>query len=85
MDEVLDLRMVALSGCAGLFRPFRAGVLDTLITQGGAARRTPLRSALGCYVAAPSGRKLVDNDEDLPGGYLRSTREETVIALLRQQ
>ena len=49
--------------CGGLFRPFRAGVLDTLITQGGATRLTPLRSALGCYVAAPSGRKPVYHDE----------------------
>ena len=47
----------------GLFRPFRAEVLDTPRTQGGATRLTPLRSAQGCYVAAPSGRKLVYNDE----------------------
>ena len=55
----------------GLFRPFRAGVPDTLITQGGAARLTPLRFALGCHVAAPSGRKLVYDDEGQAGGICR--------------
>ncbi|MCY2996087.1 MAG: restriction endonuclease subunit S, partial [Planctomycetota bacterium] len=42
---------------AALARPFRASVLNPLLTQGGATRRTPLRSALGCYVAAPIGAK----------------------------
>ena len=41
-----------------LFRPFRAGVLDTPLTQGGATQLKPLRSALGCYVAAPIGAKM---------------------------
>ncbi len=38
--------------------PFQGLRLAALLTQGGATRRTPRRSALGCCVAAPSGRKF---------------------------
>ncbi len=38
--------------------PFQGLVFVILVTQGGAARLAPLRSALGWYVEAPSGRIL---------------------------
>ncbi len=43
---------------SALFRPFRVWYLVNLIPQGGASRLTPLHSALGWCVEAPSGREL---------------------------
>ena len=40
-----------------LLRPFRAEIPDAVITQGGAPRLTPLRSALGCHVTPLRGKK----------------------------
>ena len=37
--------------------PFQGLVLANLFTQGGASQLTPLRSALGWCVEAPSGRE----------------------------
>ena len=39
--------------------PFQGLVFVIMVTQGGAARLAPLRSALGWCVEAPSGRELV--------------------------
>jgi hypothetical protein len=40
-----------------LLRPFRAEISDAVITQGGAPRLTPLRSALGCHVTPLRGKR----------------------------
>ncbi len=39
--------------------PFQGLVFVIIVTQGGAARLAPLRSALGGCVEAPSGRRVV--------------------------
>jgi hypothetical protein len=55
-----------------LLRPFRAGILDAVITQGGGPRLTPLRSALACHVRPLQGQRPSIRGRSSPVAVTRS-------------
>ena len=55
-----------------LCRPFRASNTAPPLTQGGAAWLSPLRSALGWFVVAPSGRRRTSSEDSLSSSHMRT-------------